>query len=370
MTNKIIILTRTYFKDEQILIKNLCNTLNVFVNRDKYKFGIILDDETTEDHTLGDKLLNSRIADYIYYEPLDCDYKNLFQSLAFKGMSWGYDRQQWSTFYMDTYVEEDIIGVVDSDSTFTSYLTDEIVFAKNGKIKIKGIKPLSTFKHWSIESSDYVFKNGSQYENDEVALKFSTEFGVMESNLMPIFFYKESFKKCRDYISEIWGMSFDEAYKVFSRNPYCQFNILANYVLKFESDRYEFVDLFSNTLGKTVVAQNGCPTSRDTLCGLVKTFKISEDYITNNTIIIQTSKISSFGDVDKNNNYETIYNDTRHANNFAHFCNHPCKLEEIEEHYKNVYRDIDSLTENNKNKLTNKVIHFLKNDFNNLLIKG
>ena len=58
MSHKIIILTRTYFKDGDILMKNLCSTLNIFVNRDKYKFGIILDDETIKDHTLGELLLN------------------------------------------------------------------------------------------------------------------------------------------------------------------------------------------------------------------------------------------------------------------------------------------------------------------------
>jgi hypothetical protein len=370
MNNKIIILTRTFFKDEEILIKNLCKTFNIFVNRDKYKLGVILDDETKEDHILGDKLLNNILADNVYYEPLRSDYKDLFQALAYPCMSWGYDRQQWSTFYMDTYVEQDIIGVVDSDSTFTSYLTDESIFTKNGKIKIKCIKPVAPYIN-PHSKTDIIYISGSHYDNDNIALKFEAEYNLMITNIMPIFFYKETFKNFRNYISNVWEMNFDEAYKIFSRKPYCQFNILANYALKFESDKYEFVDLFSNSTEKFSVAQNGCPTSRDTLCGLVKSFKILENDLTNNNIIIQKSNYSSFGGcVDININYENIINDTRHLNNFCHFCNNPCSLEEINEHYKNVYRDIDNLTENKKNELNNKVIDFLKNGFNNLIIKG
>ena len=76
------------------------------------------------------------------------------------------------------------------------------------------------------------------------------------------------------------------------------------------------------------------------------------------------------GCVDTNINYESIINDTRHANNFSYFCNNPCSLEEIDEHYKNVYRDINNLSENKRYELNNKIINFLKNEFNNIIIKG
>jgi hypothetical protein len=371
MFESIVILTRTYFRDSDILIKNLCSTLNIFVNNEKYKFGVILDDESEEDHKLGDYLINNKMIDYIYYEPLPNNNRDLFQALAYPNMSWGYDRQQWSTFYMDTFVKENVVGVVDSDSTFTSYLTNEDIFTETGKIKLKGVKPLSTWKHWYPECSSYVFTNGSMYINDNVALNFDTKFELMATNIMPMFFWKETFQNFRNYISQIWGMSFDEAYKIFSIKPYCQFNILANYAMKFESDKYEFIDLKINDNNKFCVAQNGCPTSRDTLCGLVKSFKISENDLMNNNIIIKKSNLSCFGScVDTNINHESIINDTRHANNFSHFCNNPCSLEEIDEHYKNVYRDINNLSENKKCELNNKIIHFLKNEFNNIIIKG
>ena len=141
--------------------------------------------------------------------------------------------------------------------------------------------------------------------------------------------------------------------------------------LKFEGDKYEFIDICLDN-DKFSVAQNGCPTTRDVLCGLVKSFKISEEDVKNNNIIIQKHKAKLIGScVDININYEDIINDTRHANNHAHFeFNQPCSLEQINEHYKNVYRDINNLTTNKKDELNNKVIYFLQNDFNDIMIKG
>lgn len=184
MNNSVVVLTRTYHKDGDILEKNLISTINIFLNRNKYKFGIILDDESLEDHILGDYLLNR--TDYIFYETLPNKYLELFQALAYPHMSWGYDRQQWSTFYFDTFVKEDIIGIVDSDSTFTSYLTNNN-FIKDNKILIKGISPIAPYVN-PYHKDNYIYMSGSHYENDNIALGFETKYNLMITNLMPIFF--------------------------------------------------------------------------------------------------------------------------------------------------------------------------------------
>ena len=364
----VIILSRTYHKDGDILIKNLCSTLNIFVNRNKYKFGVILDDESHEDHTLGDLLISTGLTDYIYYEPLPDNHLNLFQALAYPCHHWGYDRQQWSTFYMDTFTDHDVIGVVDSDSTLTSYLTDEVIFTNDNKIKLKGVKPLVGWKHWAKESESYVFKNGAQHKNDDVALKFETTIDLMATNMMPIFFWKDTFKNFRNYIADVWGMSFNEAYKCFSREPYCQFNILANYALKFESDRYEFVDLFTDLNGKLAVAQNGCPTTRDVLAGVIRSFNIPEDDL--KAVVIKSSTLSSFGGVSTDFVFHDLINDTRHSNNFSYFVGNPCSSDEIDVHYQNVKRDLLKLSNDELSNLVNRVDTFIKNRFNNIIVKG
>ena len=365
----VIILTRSYCKDAEFLTKNLLSTINVFLNRDKYKFGLILDDETQEDHDLGDMLLHNNQVDNVIYEPLPDKHLELFPGKCWR---WGYDRQQWSTFYMDTHVDQDIIGVVDSDSTFTSYLTDENIFTKEGKIKIIGTKPSSTEKHSSPEYRDsYKMLDGSQWPNDDVALKFKTTYDAMFTNIMPIFFHRSSFLNLRNYISSVWNMSFDEAFKIFSLNPYSQFNILVNYVLKFEADKYEFIDLKDPTnKERFAVAQNGCPTSFDSLCGVIQSFSLPKSSIPS-SIKIQKSLYASFGYcVNENMPYEELLIDTRHANNVSHFNNVPCSREEISYHYANVNRDVAMLSIDKKDKLNENIEKFLNVDFNNIIMKG
>lgn len=368
MTPSIIILTRTYYKDGTILQNNLLSTADVFINRKKYSIGVILDNESIEDHNLGNKLINNKKIDNIYYEDLPNNNHELFQALAYPNMHWGYDRQQWSTFYMDTFVNHDIIGIVDSDSTFTTYLTDENIFTNDGKIKIMGIKPLKSWVHWSNETKWYKFKDGAQHENDDIALQFQTIYDCMATNIMPFFFWKTSFNNFRKYIESVWNMPFDEAYKIFSKKPYCQFNIMVNYVLKFELDKYEFIDLSLPNNSKVSVAQNGCPSSMDVLCGFIQSFNIPNNKI--NNLIPKSSKCSSFGNVPIHLNYLELLNNVRHANNFAFFINSACNTEYIKDHYSNVLRDINNLSIEDKQLLEMNIENFLSYGFNNIIIKG
>ena len=364
----VVILTRTFYGHAEILKKNLISTANVFLNRNKYTLAAILDDERSQDHILGDELLENGRVDVVYYEPLPDNYKKLFQALAYPCMPWGYDRQQWSTFYMDAYVTQDIVGIVDSDSTFTSYLTDENIYTSDGKIKLFGLKPLSTWKHWCPESSYYVFKDGAQHINDDVALKFDTTYDLMCTNIMPMFFWRSSFLNFRNYIASIWGMSFDEAYIEFSKKPYCQFNILANFVLKFEPDKYEFVDVKVASTDKVIVAQNGCPTTRDVLCGLIKSFNLNEDHVKGLTS--KASALTSIGNIPLKLTHSEYMNDTRHANNIAHFLKNSCSSNEMNTHYIHVHRDINALPIEGRAKLYERLSYFIKHDFNNIIIKG
>ena len=82
-------LTRTYYKDGTILQNNLLSTADVFINRKKYSIGVILDNESIEDHNLGNKLINNKKIDNIYYEDLPNNNHELFQAFAYPNMHWG-----------------------------------------------------------------------------------------------------------------------------------------------------------------------------------------------------------------------------------------------------------------------------------------
>jgi hypothetical protein len=267
------ILTRTYYKDGDILVRNLITTLNLFVNREIFKFGVVLDDESDKDHHLGNELLQKKFVDYVRYEALPPNHLTLFQALAFyPSFSWGYDRQQWSTFYMDLHSNSDIIGLVDSDSTFTTYLTYENVLTEDGRIRLHVITPLASWHNWL-----FPFGDGSQYCNDKIALGFNTPYDTMNTNRMPMFFWRSTFINLRNYISKLYNTNFDEAFRIFSRNRYCQFNILVNYAIKFEPEKYVICDQCDRSANLMSVSQNGCPNTRDILIGGIKSFNIYED---------------------------------------------------------------------------------------------
>lgn len=357
------ILTRTYHKDGDILVRNLVSTLNLFVNREIFKFGVVLDDESEKDHRLGNELLAKSYVDYVRYEPLPPNHLSLFQALAFYPyFSWGYDRQQWSTFYMDQYSDSDIIGVVDSDSTFTTYLTYEDVLTKDGRIRLHAVAPLASWNNWL-----FPLGNGSQYCNDGIALGFHPPYDLMNTNRMPMFFWRSTFINLRNYIANLYGISFDEAFKIFSRNRYCQFNILANYAIKFEPKKYVVCDQTAKGINLISVAQNGCPNTRDILIGGIKSFNISKHEFPKDIKIMGHAYATTLPLPMLK--YKECLKDQMHANNFSFILNNPCPNEYIEEHYNNVHRDIQKLSIGEQQKRKSNFLLFLKNGFNNIIIK-
>ncbi len=356
------IITRTFYKHEDILVRNLVSTMNLFVNRNTFKLVVVLDDESQMDHELGNDILKKGYADCVYYETLPSRHLELFQALAFPGLPWGYDRQQWSTFYMDLYSDADIIGVVDSDSTFTSYLTYENILTEEGKIRLHGISPKLYWK-----TPLHILTDGDQYINDKVALGFHCEWDLMCTNRMPMFFWKSTFINLRNYIAELYGVNFDEAFKIFSRKPFCQFNILANYALKFEPEKYEICDQLSQSTILMSVCQNGCPNTRDIIVGGIKSFNINQKDIPKN--LKARGRILGYTTPIPQLSYKELIEDLMHANNFSCILKNPCKRIDIDQHYINVSRDIKKLPIHEQERLKNNFIRFLNNELNSIIIK-
>ena len=347
---KIDIVTRTYYKHEKKLYCNLINTYHLFFSNLNCNLNIVLDDESLEDHKLGNKLITSKLVNKIYYEKLPDNWKELFQGISFGGAygRWGYDRQQWSTFYFDKYSNNEIIGCVDSDSTFFSFLRPRDIFYDN-KIKLHVVTP--NYNHTN-KTFYFLSKNdGDTYRNDKVALKIKTPYEYMRTIRMPIFFYKETFENCRNYISKKWNIPFDEAFKIFSRDEYSQFNILVNYALKFEKDKYyavyndrEFI--YSNNL--ISLGQNGCLRPFDIITGYIKSFNIKIDDLPER----------------HRNLCKKYLNNKAHINRFA---NHifPIKNNYI------FYAHYNSIQKENKklkyDLVLKKFIFFLDNDYSNII---
>jgi len=346
------IITRTYYKDQNQLNVNLIKTFKLFCCNLNCNLNIVLDDESNDDHILGNKLINDNLVDNIYYEKLPNNWKELFQGISFKGVygRWGYDRQQWSTFYFDKYSDKNIIGVVDSDSTFFSYVRPKDIFFEN-KIKLHVVLPKIHHFNNRLSNMAKSYGEGDHYKNDKVALKIDTPYEYMYTNRMPIFFYKETFENCRNYISKQWNMSFDEAFKTFSRDQYSQFNILVNYALTFEPDKYHAVfndKEFTETNNIISVGQNGCLRPYDIITGYIQSFNININ--------------------DLPENYRTLckkyqYN-LEHVNRYS---NSIIKINNdliINKYYKSIQNETKKIS---YDLLLENFIKFLKNDYVNII---
>ncbi len=272
------ILVRTYHGDEQQLRHNLIPTLGIFVNRREFPFAVVLDEEAGADHALGDRLSAEGLCDRLVYEPLPSDWRRLFQGVAFPPPRnrWGYDRQQWSTFYMDTHSERDVLGVVDSDATFYSYLTRKNIFSGDGRVLLSAYR-LSRDSRSHLVRRLARSEDGCAYRNDRVALGEDAPYDGMLPNRMPIWFWRSTYSACRAHIALQWGTDFDAAFETFSRAPYSAFNILANYAIRHEPDRYAVHLMDSPDQEVVSVGQNGCISALDLAAGGLRTFRVSRD---------------------------------------------------------------------------------------------
>jgi len=340
---KVSIIVRTYHKDKQILIDNLISTLNIFVNRNLFKFVVVLDEESKEDHFLGEYLLKNDYVDSVIFEKLPNDWKDLFKGISFESPRnrWGYDRQQWSTFYMDKHSEDDIIGVVDSDSTFFTYITKENIFTNDGRVivnaylitpeNVKKANPL--FRKCEIKN---ILKYGNAYINDKVALKEESPYECMLTNRMPMWFWRSTYENCRKHIEKKWGIPFDEAFKIFSRKKYSQFNILLNYVVKYEPERYNLRVLNLNENDIVTVCQNGCENKKDILIGGIRSFKI---------------KINEIDLKIPESDFKKFEKDTAHLNRRSYkLWGSKAGINYADKHYANVHNEILRLTPQEREK--------------------
>jgi hypothetical protein len=93
---------------------------------------VVLDDESELDHRMGSVLANLPPYPKVYYEKMPSE-----QTFCAQDRRIGYSRQQYSNFYSDLYSDKDFIGIVDSDSIFSTMVIPETLFVK-GKPRIYG----------------------------------------------------------------------------------------------------------------------------------------------------------------------------------------------------------------------------------------
>ena len=64
-------------------------------------------------------------------------------------------------------------------------------------------------------------------------------YDIMWTDMFPVFFWRDTFAKARASIAQrLAGGNFDNAYMQFNKRQYSQFNILANWALQHQPEKY------------------------------------------------------------------------------------------------------------------------------------
>jgi hypothetical protein len=138
----------------------------------------------------------------------------------------GPDRQQWYMLWADNFTRAEYVGFVDSDTMFTSVITngDLFVDSKPRAVVIYG-RPLNFF--WEATPNQTLFAIGKK-----------EPFKGM--SYFPVILKTAHLKPMREHIMKTIGAShFDEAFRqIISRTPYSQFNIMVTYLWNFHHDEY------------------------------------------------------------------------------------------------------------------------------------
>ena len=149
---------------------------------------VVLDEESAEDHDYGNNL-TSQIKQHfpdrkleVAFEPLPKD----ASVLDFKGSrrSPGYNRQLWSSFFIDQYTNDPIIAWMDNDVAFLAPVTNATIF-NGSRIRILG-------SECSMKSS--LVRNWANVTEIALGLPMVAYF----MTYIPVYLYRDTFTHCRE----------------------------------------------------------------------------------------------------------------------------------------------------------------------------
>eukprot|EP01048_Picozoa_sp_COSAG05_P001830 COSAG05_NODE_66_length_22253_cov_14.954455_3_plen_465_part_00 len=235
---RLLVVTR--WQDRTTFEFRLRKDIAMFVEPECFSVALLVDDEDKRNHEWADELAAEDTRIVMKPIPLPDSHETLFDGFGRGGVDasgniyeepiesrFGYERQQWTYFHADEFGGgAEIIGSMDSDGCVSTFLTHEDIINMKGKIRIHA----TTGDRW---------KGG-----DSIALNFTSEFDVMYTDTFPVFFWADTFAAMRAEVAERLGgekRSFAHAFKTFNRKGYSQFNILANWAIKHQPERYELV---------------------------------------------------------------------------------------------------------------------------------
>ena len=194
---------------------------------------VVLDEESDQDHIFA-KNLTSQIKQHfpdrkleVAFEPLPKD----ASVLRFNGssLSPGYNRQLWSSFFIDLYTNDRIVAWMDNDVAFLTPVTKATIF-NGSRIRILGSECSMHFgwvRNWA--------------HTTEMALGLPMVADFM--TYFPVYIYRDTFTHCREYILKRFNTSnSDEAFHkiYYGDNLISPVSVVISYAWFFERDRYDW----------------------------------------------------------------------------------------------------------------------------------
>ena len=195
------------------------------------KIVVVLDEEAEQDHVFGETVTH-QTKKYFPGHKLEVLYESLPKdktTLNFRGMARapGYNRQLWSSFFIDLYSNDSIIAWMDSDASFISPVTKSSIFTGT---KLRALGTECSF----IDSWVHAWARTTELA---LGLPYVADFMIY----FPVYVYRDTITRCREHILKRFKTSnFEEAFRKFYKGFISPVSIILSYAWYFERDRYDW----------------------------------------------------------------------------------------------------------------------------------
>ena len=192
---------------------------------------MVLDEESVTDHVFTQNITRQtkeHFPEYkleVLYEPLPKDPS----ILDFPGSPRppGYNRQLWSSFFIDLYTNDTVIGWMDNDAAFFTSVTKSSIF-RGTKLRVLG---------WECSMVYSWVRRWAKSTKLALGLPFVVDF----MTYFPVYIYRDTFTHCREYILKRFNTtSFEEAFKAFYKGKISPVSVILSYAWYFEKGRYDW----------------------------------------------------------------------------------------------------------------------------------
>ena len=231
-TDTISLFLRIGGKNKELRRRFYCIFLRLSVLFWPPSFGktvVVLDQEIEEDHEFG-KTLTSYTEQYFPDRTFQVLYESIPKNpstLADCPNRPGYNRQLYSSFFIDLYTDDTIIAWMDSDAGFGLPVREESIFNVT-KLRVLG---------YDCTLKNKLVNTWARTTEQALGLPFVADF----MTYFPVYIYRDTFTHCREYIMKKFNTTdFDEAFKNFSREHISPVSTILSYAWYFERERYDW----------------------------------------------------------------------------------------------------------------------------------